>query len=56
MVRSLTRAEGIMRSLGWEFFQVGPNEGKWLKFDTEGNIVARQGDKIWKKDCDKARF
>lgn len=38
-----------LRELGWEFFQTGPDEGQWLKWEDE-DCIAQQGDEIWEKD------
>lgn len=35
---------------GWNFLPTGPEEWDWLKADSDGRIVARQGDETWRKD------
>lgn len=40
-----TLEEG-MKNLGWEFFQCGPNEGKWFLFQGD-KCVAVEGTSIW---------
>lgn len=37
-----------LRKEGWDFYQVGPNEWSWLKFNVYGECKAKQGDGMWK--------
>jgi hypothetical protein len=39
-----------LKKLGWDFLPTGPNEFDWLKFDKDGNVIARGGDATWAKD------
>lgn len=54
--KNLTRAEDIMKDLGWQFVPTGPEEWTWIKFDKFGRAVAYQGDEVWRRDCNIARF
>lgn len=44
-----------LENLGWGFYQVGPNEGDWLKFGGDGELLARSGDETWCNDLAIAR-
>lgn len=41
---------GLLRDLGWEFVQTGPEEFEWVKFDRHGRRFAVQGDTFWFHD------
>ena len=38
-----------LRMMGWAFYQYGPNEWQWMKFEN-GKQVAIQCDETWKSD------
>lgn len=45
-----------LMSMGWGFYQTGPNEGEWLKFDETGDkVTARSGDATWRDDYATAK-
>ncbi len=39
-----------MQEKGWEFVPISDNEWAWLKFDSNGKLIAQQGDETWQKD------
>lgn len=45
-----THRAASMQAKGWDFMPTGPNEWDWLKFDAEGNVIAKGGDETWNAD------
>lgn len=39
-----------LQNCGWSFYQTGPDEWGWLKFDGDGKCIGQQGDQTWIDD------
>ena len=45
-----------MEEYGWSHVQISDTEGEWMKFDENGNPLARQGDEVWEHDLRQAKL
>lgn len=46
----------LLQAKGWEFFQTGPDEAAWLKYDdTATGPAAHVGSAQWRRDYDEVR-
>lgn len=45
--------EQEMERLGWQFYQIGPQEGQWMLTDGD-RFIGHQGDALWKRDIEIA--
>lgn len=44
-----------LKAKGWKFFQYDPDNFQWMKFNSDGEQIATQGDDTWIADLTEAQ-